>query len=277
MSRQPLVPLLLVAGCKLEAAPETLDELFHRVWGAFPVDSGQDFDLLVGSVPDVVDVDALVEKHLEGQQTRLTAEQIAELRFLDADGGPADPPDPSTATPMYVVDRFPCTGEALEEILAYPDQNALYNTYDAYERRYDEPREGFLDGDTDFLGWEGSIEVKEIIGHYFYDFRTELRRIPLNAETGVPGDTVWMTRNHMLTPARWETNNRSFPQDYQVELWVPVAGGDFVHLYPVWREMDLGDLGNLEEPIPASINIGQTLKWDRRTAELCAEGVPPIE
>ena len=77
----------------------------------------------------------------------------------------------------------------------------------------------------------------------------------------------------MVAPATWDGEGPSFPQDYQVEAWVPY-GDDIVHVYGVWREMDLGWMGDMNDTIVARTTINQMAKWDERAEELCAEGTP---
>ncbi len=273
MRRKLSMLFLQTAACKVEAAPANTDELFHRLWAAFPVEAGINVDPLVASVPDVIDVDALIDDHEQGGQTPLSPDEIAGLPFTDADGQPTDAPDPSLATPLYVIDRFGCAADRLEEILTFPDQNAIYETYDSYERRFHEDRQAFLDGDIDVLTWDGTIAVTTFPLNYEYDFRTELRRIPVGEEAGVPGNVVWMTRNFLPTPADWHGSDGYFKQDYQLELFLPVEGGDIVHLYPVWRElMALGQ--TLDNDAAAGINFGQTISFDKKTADTCVNGLP---
>lgn len=264
--------VLQTAACKVEEAPATTDELFHRLWAAFPVEAEVDMDLLVASVPDVVDLDALRDDHEQGTQTPLSPDEIADLPFVDADGAPTAPPDPALATPLYVIDRFPCAGDRLEEILTFPDQNAIYGTYETYERRFRDDRQAFLDGDTDVLVWDGTIEVSNLI-KYSYDFQTELRRIPVGEDLDVPGNVVWMTRNILPTPADWKGSDGYFKQDYQLELFIPVEGGDLVHLYPVWRELMALNM-TLDQPGAATINFNQTISFDKTTAKTCEDGLP---
>lgn len=277
MMRRPqrIASVLLLSACKVEDAPATTDELFHRLWAAFPVQAAADMDVLVGSVPGIVDLPALLDDHEQGSHTHLSPEEIADLAFTDASGAPQPPPDPSLATPLYVIDRFPCTGEVLEEILTFPDQNALYDTYETYERRFHDDRDAFLDGSTDTLGWEGTIGVKTFPLNYTYDFFTDLRRIPVGEDVGVPGDTVWMTRNVLPREADWKGSGGYFKQDYQLELFMPVEGGDLVHLYPVWRELRALEQ-TLDNNAAASINFGQTISFDKKTAKLCEDGVPAL-
>lgn len=278
MRRPLLIATLLTAACKVEEAPATTDELFHRLWSAFPVEAEADMDLLIGSVPANVDLDTLVSEDWDnaprGNQTHLSPDEIAGLPFEDADGNPLAPPDPSLATPLYLIDRFPCDGATLEAILTYPDQNALYKTYDGYERRFESDRDAFLDGSTDTLGWDGTIEVASVIS-YVQEFHTDLRRVTVGEDAGVPGDTVWITRNVLPRPAEWKGSDGYFKQDYQLELFMPVPGGDLVHLYPVWREMKAAG-STLDDPILRGINFSQTISFDKTTARLCAEGVPAL-
>lgn len=265
-------PMVLgVVACKeVEPLPEDVDGLLHLFWQSY--DAGEDD--LVGqalvNAATAIDEDALLEKHEEGTPTRLTVEEqaLVPLRHEVL-------PDPADARGLSATIRYTCAMDMLAEILVFPDQNAIYDSYDAYERRFDAPTDGFVDGSEAGAGWEGTITttIPLGVGTYTYDFRTELRRLELPEDHPSDGFAI-VARTFMLNEAVWEKEDRSFRQDYQIEMYWPV-GDDVVHLYGFWREMDFGDaVGTMEDNLPAQITMQQVVVWDDKTEKACADGLP---
>ncbi|HMV68604.1 MAG TPA: hypothetical protein PKA64_17265, partial [Myxococcota bacterium] len=217
-----------------------------------------------------IDEDALLQDHAEGTPTRLSIEEQA-LVPLDH----AVTPDPAKARGLSVTTRYTCAMDQLAAILVFPDQNAIYDSYDAYSRTFDAPTDRFLAGDEARAGWVGEITatIPLGVGTYSYPFRTELRRLPLPEDHPSSGEAI-VARTFMTDAAVWEKDGRSFPQDYQIEVYWPV-GADIVHLYGFWREMDFGaSVGTMEDDLPARITVQQVIVWDDKTEKACADGLP---
>jgi len=265
------LPLLApLAACQVHPAPEDLDSLMRTLWS--DVTERRD-DLLrrdLATIDEILDLDAIADRSIEGTQTSLLPEDVADITFLTAKGAPAQPPDISEAIGLHIIDRIPCTEAALLDVMLHKDQMEIYGSYDAYERTYDDDPEAFRNGEVDQLTWTGSIDATiPLAGTYTYDFRAEARRVSLDEGTG------FLTRTWMPTPATWTKEKPIFDQDYQLEVWRPTADGEaMIHIYPVWRVMEALGFTMSDTPMQTT-TLSQMAKWDRRTGELCTEGLHP--
>ena len=286
----PIRPVVRIAGlaasvaaaaCQApDPAPRDLDALVHRFWLGFEEDEDADMQEALRAFEEITDEAALLESHQEAEPTRLTEAETALSRIT------TEPrPDPAAARGLIVTTRYACARPKLEEILVFPDQNALYEVYDAYERRFDTDRAPFLNEDVARIGWDGTITTSiPLSGTYTYDFRTELRRVPMPADFGEAGDAVApagesaiLARTYMTEAAVWSREGPSFPQDYQIEVYIPLVGEDgvdIVHLASVWRELNTDALGDMEDDIVVRTTVGQMKLWDTKTEKWCAEPLP---
>jgi hypothetical protein len=265
---------LLLAACHIEEAPSTLDEAFHAWWDGFSAASDADLAVVLRGTLDVVDLDAVAQAPLEGTQQPLGPEDVVDLTFTTADGAPTDPPDPSSARPLYVVSRVGCTLDAYVDIFTHDDQRELYGTYDGYERDYLTSKADFLDGTSDTMSWEGTIDQDaSFLGAYSYTFRTDARVAHVGEQDGLVGTDVLMLKDWLPFPATWTRGEGAFPQDYQLEVWIPIADDELLHVYPIWRVLETS-AGDMSSDMVANFNLGKMKDWDRKTEKLCKDGLP---
>lgn len=261
---------ILVAGCKpVEAVPLDLDEAIRRMWtDPFSDELGPVFDAFDREIDEA----GLLEAPLEGELSRLSPEEAFVVDIEEREGAL---PDPSLARGLLFLNRFACDADAFETLLTHADQNVIYDTYDGYTRTFTGDRDAWRSGATDTLDWTGEIIASiPAIGQYTYGFVTELRRFTVPEPHPSAGATAWVTRNFMPSPAVWKDEDKSMPQDYQLEVFFPWEG-EILHVYGFWREMNLGGSLTMESEFVARITLDQLRKWDATTARVCDEGVPP--
>ena len=263
------VVFVVASACKpVEPIALDLDAAVRQGWVDYgtEVDWAPVFEALQGGV----DLAAVADKHVEAELTRLTPEEQAVAALVPADGVL---PDPSRARGLLYVGRFPCDEAALVDILTYPDQNAIYDVYDAYSRAFRGERDPFRTGDVDLLEWDGHIETSiPLVGSYVYDFVSGVERVVVPETHASAGQNAYLARTFMISPAVWNGPNKAMPQDYQMEFYVPTPDGDYLHVYGFWREMDLGALGTMDTEGVARITLDQIMAWDRKTAAACEDG-----
>ncbi len=262
----------VVTGCKpVEPPPADLDQLSSTLWRSL-AEPEANLDALARAFVDVIPEGFAETGLVDGDLSRLAPEDLVGLPFAVSrdDDTPADAPDPALARGFFLIDRVFCTGPQLDAVLAFPDQNALYNNYHAYSRTYFGDRQAFLATDAPGdLAWEGSIEVRNVVvGRYEYDFDTTIWR------RGPDGLHARIGRTHMPYPAIYDNENRSLDQDYQLELYVqdPEDPGAQLHFFTTWRQMDLGTLGTMESDDVVRITLNQMAIYDEKTSDLCASG-----
>lgn len=274
LRRTTLLLGLGTGGCKLDEAPPTLDAVFKGFWLGFDDAPDDDLgDLLAGTL-EILDVDALSTNVERGSQARLQRNEIQHLTFLDDADAPTVAPDPTTARPVYLIERYDCTLAQYLPIMVHDDQNELYGTYEAYSRHFFDDPDAFVSGDSDTVSWEGDLTTSlSIFGEYQYHFFSDARRVPVPDDLDLPDDHFYLTRSWIPRPAEFTRGNGAFPQDYQFEVFLPISDTEVVHLYPVWRQLEVS-IGDMESDAVADFNVDQMVKWGRRTEELCQQGLP---
>lgn len=266
-----------LAACRpVEPAPEDLSGLMERGWFAFHTEDELDVAVVIDAIDDLIDVDALSDGYQDGRQGPFTAEAqaLVSLRAPDDDDGTWTMPDPAAATPLFFLNRYACDFEQLERILVAEEQKELYELYDAYERTFIGSKQDYLAGEVDALTWTGSIDTQVFpVGDYTYVFETSIRRHLIEGDHPSAGQHAALVRTFIPVPVIWRTENRNYPQDYQIEIYVPYEG-DIVHVYAIWRQMELGSIGDMNGDVVARTTLVTFRQWDDKTEDLCAEGRP---
>lgn len=260
-----LLPLLLL-GCKaVDPAPADLDGLLHWFWQRH--DEGLDEELHEGvrNAFDLVDVEALDEAVQDGSLTDLTADEAALVGVTDR--------DPALAAGVYLLNVFQCDLATLQPILYAQDQATLYpGVYDAYQRTYTDSVEDYAQAVAHDLTWD-TVYSSSILGaSYTADTRGGLRRVPVEDAEVAPHGEVILQRTYMPLPAAFENDNKSFDQDYQVEVYVDAGGGRVLHLYGLWRSADYGSGFDAENESVQRLLLNGLADWDDQTETLCLDG-----
>lgn len=252
-----MTPLLLLLACrKIEPAPAELDGLFHWYWQVYEPASDGDIQDSGPTALSLLDEQALAEKAEDGQVSDLSVEEAALVGVEDR--------DPALAVGLYVLTSFSCTWESLLPILVEPDQPSIYEgVYESYQRTFTSSREDFESGAVDTLTWT-TVYQSKLLGSTF-EAQTEggVRRV-LDGTTG----RILLQRTHMPAPAVYDTDNKSFDQDYQIEVYLERPEGRMVHLYGIWRQADYG-IGDLENESVQRILLNNLAAWDEETEKAC--------
>lgn len=247
--------LALLTGCKVEPAPEDIDGLTRWFWTEYETATDAELAEAIAHLHTALDGGAVGDPRT-GELSDLSPDDVAHVT-LDAGT------DPTIARGFFMAYRFDCTLHALAPILAYQDQNALYQVYDAYARTYTSDAEAFADGSAATLSWEVSITTTLVGTTYTEQVQGGVR----------DGGDALIARTWMPSPAVFEDSDWSFDQDYQIEAWYEPTPGELVHLYGIWRWMELGSIDmNSDGMLNTTLNNMQD--WDDHTAELCASGLP---
>ncbi len=280
MNRLLLCTLLGASACKpVDEAPPDLDALLHTAWQLYP--DGEDTEL-AAAMADVVrlaNLDELQDQAVDGRQSPLGAEELdlVDLFAPPDDDGSWSRPDPALAAPIFLFNLFDCTRQQLEPVLYALDQNAQYEAYDSYSRTYTSELTDFAQGSSSFISWEAESQASNLAtGSYSQLLLGGLRRVPPPAlEDDDPvgsliTDDAVLARTWIPFPAHTDRDAIRFEQDYQIEAYIPVTEGRMLHLYGVWRQLDLGGLGTLEGDGVARIVLNNLVDWDDTTEALCA-------
>jgi hypothetical protein len=267
-----------MVGCeRVVEAPPDLDALLHTFFRTYA--TADDAELVEAAVAweAITDEAALLDEPVDGFQSRLTREDIAAVDLFAPpdDDGTWTLPDPALARPIFLVNRFTCGIDALERVLIHLDQQDLFGGYDSYVRTYTSSDEAYLARTAPTLSWEALAAASYFgAGSYEELLLGGVRRVPLPPDTPFDGDAMLLGRTHIPFPATNLSGPIQFRQDYQIEVYAPWEGGDVIHLYGIWRELELGALGTMESDAVARVTLNNLAGWDDKTEALCAEGRP---
>jgi hypothetical protein len=256
----------LSTGCKkLENAPAALDRLFP--WFFKAIDEGTDEQLAEGfrnlhKAGDVKNLDDTVD----GLISDLSKEDLAVVGL--------EGKNPSKAPGVYMLNPFQCGLGQLEKVLAHKNQDNLYpDAYDRYDRSYTSDRDAYFDRDEELLTWTVDYTATILSATYDSDLRGALRYVPELDDEATPFGPMLIARTYIPRPARFESNNKSLDQDYQIEMFYRHKGR-IVHAYGLWREADFGSGINSESEIAQKSLLNELAKWDEETEANCAAGRP---
>jgi hypothetical protein len=256
--------LVLTAACrKVEPAPEDLDGLLGWTWANYDVAEDADVRAAALSLIDVAAITADSDA-LRGSATDLTPEVVAGF------GPPGT--DIAAARGFYLVKAFPCALPDLDPVLYHVDQPTLYPDagYDAYDRQYTTDLNAYVERAAPTIGWDIALTATILGATYSEDLHGGLRWVPADGDE----PAVILQRTWMPTEAVFEDgSSKTFTQDYQIELYVEQSPGEVIHLYGIWREMELGVGLTMDSDLAVNTTLNNLEDWDDRTSELCLE--PP--
>lgn len=254
---------LLLLGCTAtKPVPQDLDGLAHWFWQNYEAGSDEEVAAATVALHAAVGGDTL-DGATTGSLTDLDAAEVAlvDLRWT---------PDPAAARGVVLINPVPCSLAALEPILYDLEQDALYpGTYDAYTRVYTSDFDAYVAREVPHLSWRSDITATILGATYTEEVLGGLRWSP--AVEGVSGawGPVLMGRAYIPEPAVFESDGKSFDQDYQLEVWWERAPGEVVHFYAVWRQGDYGAGLTSDSDAVAGLLLDGLEDWDRDTAALC--------
>jgi hypothetical protein len=261
----PLVLTVLTGCADLDPAPGDLDGIIHWVWTNYEAAGDDDVELAVRNLHATTNAQSLDEAK-SGGFSDITMEELAVV-------GMQDKVDPSATRGMWLLNVIHCPIDQLEKITYALEQNELYTgVYDRYMRTYTSDFEAYTARTTPTLSWDVDIWATILGNSYYEKLHGGLRRVtPEGRESPILLARTWMPQ-----PADFEDDSKSFSQDYQIEVYYERAPGEVVHVYGIWRHMDLGTFLGLdtENDEVIATTLGNLEDWDEKTAELCAQGRP---
>jgi hypothetical protein len=254
--------IFLLACQKSEPAPEDLDGLLHWFWSEYR--EGED-ESLGEAVLSGLELTAELEKPETGTFSDISLE---ELEGYDIPEGA----DPSITRGMYLMNVLPCTIEQIENILIYPAQEELFDSYNSYERSFTSSEEDYQSGAVHTLDWDTEYTATlSIYGEYREFVRSGVRRVP---GTEAIDQMFMLSHTWMHKPSEFEQEGKVFDQDYQIEIYIEREPGEVVHLYGIWRHMDFGAGLTTDDNFVVSITLSELVSWDKNIQTLCEEDRP---
>lgn len=269
--RRRLAGVGLAFGCSLMLAcpnavqvppPDDLEGVLRYIWNQFEVAS--DAELLeTGAVATSILQDLLVAEDAKvGALATLEASDLENFAFDDGR-------DPTAAPGFFLASRFSCDFDVLADVITHPNQGAVHTgVYDSYARDYERSREDWLSADFGTLSWRVEYEATPTATQYRARTRSAVRRFDVDGP--YEGNPTIIQRTYLAEPAAFvgAPDNHVFDQDYQVEVFVQVAAGEILHLYGLWRHMQLGLVG-IHDDVFVDFQINGLIEWDLQTEAAC--------
>ena len=250
-----LVLVLSTTGCtRPDPAPEDIDGALHFLWDGW--DEGEE-----GSLAEAVgNLDTqLAELSFKGAQSRLVTEQIAHLQFS------GEVPDPQLTNGMFVATEMGCTYDEIAEVFTAKAQDEQYEgTYDSYERTYTSDDAAWRSGEADRITWDVEIGASPAGFDYVEFISGGARKVE-----GGPASDILLARTWLREPATEDDDNRSFDQDYQLDVYWEREDATMVHIWAIWRQIDMGTFGDQDSTALIAVTLAEGEKWDEETTELC--------
>jgi hypothetical protein len=235
--------LSLLLACAPDPAPQDVDGLLHWSWTEFELASDEQWVEAAANLP---------RDDQEGEQSRLVEEEVAHVDWgADSHVG--------LARGMYIANTFSCDLEVLQEILIAQDQQAQYEgVYDRYDRSYTSDLDAFTAGAAGALSWDVELEGEYVGTAYTERLHGGVRRV----------EGALIARTWIAEPVEFEEGSDWWwPTDVQIEVFVQ-EDLEIVHLYGIWRELDIGSLSTEDDGL-VNLTRGGMRDWDDRTEELC--------
>lgn len=257
---------LALVGCKaVDPAPADLDGLLRWFWQGYEEADDETLHQGVVNAFDLVDLQALAEDVQDGSLSALSDEDIALVGITDRTA--------ADAAGMYLLSVFQCDLQTLQPLLYALDQDALYpGTYEAYERTYTSSIEDYASGAASSVDWQVAYTGKYLGSSYDTVTMGGLRRLPDLGEEASPHGEVVLQRTYMPEPAQWESGDKVFDQDYQLEVYVETGAGTLLHLYGMWRHAEYGAGLSTDDEGVQRLILNALADWDEQTEAHCLAG-----
>lgn len=267
MPRRLLLSLLtlVTCACGVDPAPAKLVNLSPWLFAHF---DASDEELAQGVIALAGTVTQVDEDHpLKAAVGRLSAADIASLGLAQR--------DVSRARPMVLVTLLHCTMPQIRALVTDPDQNNLYadgtdKPYDSYVRTFDASRDEFLAAKTTRLDWTTVLSATQLGTTFTETLRGGVRTVPDLGKEQSPFGAAMYARTFLTKPAVSSDADKSWDQDYQIEVFFERKPGRVVHLFAAWRHIDFGALTTDDDSM-VSLMLDNFEKWDEKTSQRCAE------
>jgi hypothetical protein len=256
---------LLTCACGVDAAPAKLVNLSPWLFNHY---DGSDEDLAKGVVALAGTVTEVDEDHpIKSEVGRLSAADIASLGLPKR--------DVSRARPMVLVTLLHCNMTQIRALVTDPDQNNLYadggtQPYDSYDRKFDTPRADFLAGKSPRLDWTTILSATQLGTTFTENLRGGVRTVPDLGKEASPFGSALYARTFLTKPAVSTDPDKSWDQDYQIEVFFERKPGRVIHLFAAWRHIDFGALTTDDDSM-ITLMLNNFEKWDAQTHKHCAE------
>lgn len=282
MTTHHLCPALLLAlvaasGCrKLEPIPEGADGAAAWLYRHQDGDATDEIRAAIDQIVDELGVTTAEAGFVEGLLESLDAETVGVVGRSAVEALPPEEQEAITEEEldagtvvqlsdqqgMVVASVIPCPVQDVLDVYVRTDQDVVHGGYEAYDRAYTADRDAFDDGEP--LSWETNYTVSVLTSTYDATILGQVRWVDEDR-------TYAVARAHLPEPAEFTRGGKYFRQDYQLDLYAPTDSGETVHVFAVWRDMNLAGFHSSNTGYIATVS-NEFRAADGRTAEACGGG-----
>jgi hypothetical protein len=218
------VVLLLPFGCrKLDPIPQDADGAASWLYRNQDAEDTEEIIAAMDLVIDALEVvgRVAVETLPTEEQIAVTEEELEAGTYvvLEEQQG------------MVVASIIPCAVADVVGVVIRTDQDVVQGGYDVYDRAYTTDENALDNGEM--LGWETNYTISALGATYDATILGQLRFLD-------EAKTYAVARAYLPTPGEFTRGGRYFRQDYQLDLFAPTEDGQTIHVFAVWRDMNLG-------------------------------------
>lgn len=242
-----------------------MDDLARYFWNHFDADPA-----VIAEAVDALHEGGKAERLLGGQhkEGKLTALQPEDFHGLELE----ITPNTAKARGFYVLNNMECPLEYAERITNSREQRTVHpGIYDEYHRDFLDDFDAYDTRATDRLSWHSTFKATILGAQYAAESNETMRYIRPSVKTG--GREFVLAKTYQVRPAIFSGDN-ALDQDYEIEVFYPASDGTTLHFYAIWRDIHIGAFSILDEPT-LSIVVGEIVKWDVRSSEVCQAGLVP--
>lgn len=269
-----LISLLALAACKkAEPAPEDAEAAAKWLYEHYDDGESAAIGAAITVLHDDLDVGAMTDA-LQTTMTPLSADAVA---AVGRDAGDVDADDPRVASGelvrledqqgLLIGSVIGCTLEDVEALLAAADQDEIHGGYDAYARDREGSGDAYFARETDRLEWTTDYTITPIPGSTYHATIHGGLRFVADPEFAY-GDIV-LGRASLPDPGVFESGSGYFRQDYQLDMLWERAPGETVHLFGLWRDLEVAGFHSSDAGF-ISLVSDRSVEADEEIAELCA-------
>ena len=262
-----------LVGCAAKEAPDGFDDLAQFLWTRFEPAGGleqatQETEIR-GAVKKLLDefeeISVTADAPFTGTLKDIAADDVAGLE------GVGDRADDIGLVQGFVLANI--GGCAMDQEVGLVASNRAMeihpDVYESYDKQFDDDTAAFKSGDLDFMTWKTTYTLlpPPVGSAYTAKLRGAGRRIDAGDDVG----EIFMTRVHLLEPAKFDGEGSTFDLDFQMELYVDNGDDTLSHFYAMWRHMVLGPVDSSSEAF-----IGPTLSgfvdFEEEVEAACKDG-----
>jgi len=190
-------------------------------------------------------------------------------------GNVVDGIEPESEAGLYTADSMDsCSLAELEEIMAFLEQDLLFDHFDSYARSYTSDRAAYFDRTASRLTWDVAYSVTiPFAGRYDAETLGEARRVDDLGAASTPFGPFVIFRSALAAPATFDSDGNVFDQDRRIQLLYTPADGRLTHIEALWRHMEAGAVDTGSEVI-RSLIVSGLHDWEDEAAAWCGEDLP---